>query len=51
MKTLMLNPLHLTYGIEQKHGNLKGIYTAKLNSYLIEYFNYERIISRGYEIV
>ena len=34
MKILMLNPLHLTYSIEQKHGNLKEIYTAKLNSKL-----------------
>ena len=34
MKILMINPLHLTYGIEQKHGDLKEIYTAKLNSKL-----------------
>jgi len=37
MKSLMLNPLHLTYGIEQKHGNLKEIYTADLNSKLRVY--------------
>lgn len=31
MKELMLNPLHSIYGIEKKTGNLKEIYTAKLN--------------------
>ena len=34
MKELMLNPLHITYGIEQKKGNLKELYTAKLNNKL-----------------
>ena len=34
MKCLMLNPLHTVYNIEQKKGNLKEIFTAKLNSKL-----------------
>ena len=34
MKSLILNPLHIVYGIEQKHGNLKEIYTARINSKL-----------------
>ena len=37
MKELMLNPLHNVYGIEQKHGNLKEIYTAELNRKLRVY--------------
>lgn len=34
MKELMLNPLHIVYGIEKKSGDLKEIYTARLNSKL-----------------
>ena len=34
MKELMDNPLHFVYGIEQKHNNLKEIYTARINSKL-----------------
>ena len=32
LKSLLLNPLSLIYGIEQKKNNLKEIYTAKVNS-------------------
>lgn len=31
LRTLMVNPLRLMYGIEQKKGNLKEIYTAQIN--------------------
>lgn len=31
---VMQNPLHIVYGIEQKHGDLKEIYTAKINAKL-----------------
>ena len=34
MNELMLNPLHIIYGIEKKNGDLKEIYTAQLNSKL-----------------
>ena len=34
MKELMLNPLSKVYSIEKKKGNLKEIYTAKINSKL-----------------
>ena len=34
MKELMLNPLHIVYGIDKKGGDLKEIYTARLNSKL-----------------
>lgn len=34
MKELMLNPLHIVYGIEKKSGDLKEIYTARLNQKL-----------------
>lgn len=34
MKELMLNPLSKVYSIEKKNGNLKEIYTAKINSKL-----------------
>ncbi|MEG2276163.1 MAG: hypothetical protein RSC09_06655 [Clostridia bacterium] len=34
LKELMLNPLHIIYGIEKKCGNLKKIYTAKVNEKL-----------------
>ena len=32
MRELMLNPLSMVYGIEKKQGNLKEIYTARINS-------------------
>ena len=32
LQFLLLNPLRLIYGIEKKEGNLKEIYTAKLDS-------------------
>jgi len=52
MKELMLNPLSRVYGIEKKMGNLKEIYTAKINSKLRMYikpvgeypYNLEEII-------
>ena len=31
LKSLIINPLSSIYGIEQKKGNLKEIYTAKVN--------------------
>lgn len=31
-KSLIINPLRLIYGIEQKEGTLKEIYTARINS-------------------
>ena len=31
LQSLLLNPLHIIYGIEKKEGNLKEIYTAKLD--------------------
>lgn len=34
MKELMNSPFHIVYGIEKKKGNLKEIYTAKINSKL-----------------
>ena len=34
MHQLMTNPLHIIYGIEKKKGNLKEIYTAKVNDKL-----------------
>ena len=37
MKELMLNPLSVVYNIEKKKGNLKEIYTAKINSKLRMY--------------
>ena len=30
-KSFLLNPLSMIYGIEQKKGNLKEIYTARVN--------------------
>ena len=52
MKELMLNPLHIIYGIEKKNGELKEIYTAQLNSKLRLYikpignypYNLEQIV-------
>ena len=38
MKELLLNPLHYVYGIEKKKGNLKEVYTFKINSKLRGYF-------------
>jgi len=32
MKEVMDDPVHNLYGIEQKHGNLKEFFTAKLNN-------------------
>lgn len=32
MKEVMSDPIHNIYDIEQKHGNLKEFFTAKLNS-------------------
>ena len=32
LKSLMLNPLRIIYGIEQKKGDLKEIFTADVNS-------------------
>lgn len=37
MKKLMLNPLSIVYNIEKKKGNLKEIYTAKINQKLRMY--------------
>ena len=37
MKELMLNPLSIVYNIEKKSGNLKEIYTAKINKKLRMY--------------
>lgn len=37
MKELMLNPLSIVYNIEKKTGNLKEIYTAKINQKLRMY--------------
>ena len=37
MKELMLNPLSVVYNIEKKKGNLKEIYTARINSKLRMY--------------
>ena len=37
MEELMKNPLHIVYGIEKKHGNLKEIYTANINKKLRMY--------------
>lgn len=34
MKEVLENPLSIIYGIEKKKGNLKEIYTAKVNSKL-----------------
>ncbi len=34
MKILMNNVMHSIYGIEKKKGNLKELYTAKLNNKL-----------------
>lgn len=34
MKDLMNNPLRFVYNIEKKNGDLKEIYTAKINSKL-----------------
>ncbi len=31
LQTLLLNPLHIIYDIEKKEGNLKEIYTARLD--------------------
>lgn len=31
LKSMLLNPLSIVYGIEHKKGNLKEIYTAKVN--------------------
>lgn len=31
LKSLLMNPLSIVFGIEQKKGNLKEIYTAKVN--------------------
>ena len=32
LKMLLLNPLSIIYGIEQKKGDLREIYTAKINN-------------------
>ena len=32
LKSLMLNPLRIMYGIDQKKGNLKEIFTADVNA-------------------
>lgn len=37
MKELMQNPLSIVYNIEKKKGDLKEIYTAKINSKLRMY--------------
>lgn len=37
MKELMLNPLAIVYNIEKKQGNLKEIYTARINQKLRMY--------------
>lgn len=37
MKELMLNPLSIIYNIEKKTGNLKEIYTARINQKLRMY--------------
>lgn len=37
MKELMLNPLSIVYNIEKKSGNLKEIYTARINQKLRMY--------------
>ena len=37
MKELMLNPLSIVYNITKKTGNLKEIYTARINSKLRMY--------------
>ena len=37
MKQMMLNPLTIVYNIEKKKGNLKEIYTAKINPKLRMY--------------
>ena len=37
MKELMLNPLSIVYNIEKKTGDLKEIYTAKINKKLRMY--------------
>ena len=37
MKKLMLNPLSIVYNIEKKKGNLKDIYTARINQKLRMY--------------
>lgn len=34
MKEFMLSPFHIVYGVEKKTGNLKNIYTARINSKL-----------------
>lgn len=52
MKELMLNPLAIVYNIEKKVGNLKEIYTARINAKLRMYikpigeypYNLEQII-------
>lgn len=52
MKELMLNPLSIVYNIEKKTGNLKEIYTARINQKLRMYirpvgrypYNLEEII-------
>lgn len=37
LKELMLNPLSIVYNIEKKNGNLKEIYTARINQKLRMY--------------
>ena len=52
MKELMLNPLSIVYNIKKKTGNLKEIYTARINQKLRMYikpvpqypYNLEEII-------
>ena len=53
MKILMNNVMHSIYGIEKKKGNLKELYTAKLNNKLrlyikpcsdYQYNNLEQIV-------
>ena len=52
MKELMLNPLSIVYNIEKKTGNLKEIYTARINQKLRMYirpvgqypYNLEQIV-------
>lgn len=39
MKELMLNPLSIVYNIEKKTGDLKEIYTARINQKLRMYIN------------
>lgn len=54
MKELMQNPLSIVYNIEKKKGNLKEIYTARINSKLRMYMkpisNYPYVLDEIVEI-